>query len=190
VDFRELFRLSLYLSPIPPVSGFLRARHSVGRFRGSVACTGFWWLLVACPLLGCFGRLGVGESVAVGRVLPYRWRSGLPLSANSQESLSNLDTQKALRKLSGLFCLRMCLRQREFPNSASECPSEREFPNFLARVASDVNFPKRYLTSDGRWGSLVFTASVPSRAQGTQTSLLGARIPVRNWGFYLGVSLT
>ena len=142
---------------------------------------GFWWLLVACPLLGCFGRLGVGESVAVGRVLPYRWRSGLPLSANSQESLSNLAT---LRKLSGnsqgcSACVCACQR----PNSQilRGCQRQREFPNCFARVASDVNFPKRYLTSDGRWGSVVFTASVPSRAQGTQTSLLGARIPIRDW---------
>jgi hypothetical protein len=176
VDFRELSGLSLYVSAILPDKGISGVGHSVGRFRGSVASVGFWWLLVACPLLGCFGRSGVGESVAVGRVLPYRWRSGLPLSANSQETFrvvlpAYVPASARIPKL--LACASASA------NSQNElvCPSECEFP-------------KRYLTSDGRWGSLVFTASVPSRAQGTQTSLLGARIPVRNWGFYLGQLLT
>lgn len=146
---------------------------------GGVSPFGLFWSVRGRGIGG--GWSGASLSVAV-------WSATLSeLSGISQQPSHS---QKALRKLSGLFCLRMCLPAPEFPNSASECPSVREFPNFLARVASDVNFPKRYLTSDGRWGSLVFTASVPSRAQGTQTSLLGARIPVRNWGFYLGVSLT
>lgn len=61
-----------------PEGGFSGVGHSVGRFRGFVASRGFWWLLVGSALLGGFGRVGVGESVGVG----------LPLSGNSQESLS------------------------------------------------------------------------------------------------------
>ena len=50
-----------------PDKGISGARHSVGRFRGSVASVGVLWRSGRSALLGAFGRAGVGESVGVGR---------------------------------------------------------------------------------------------------------------------------
>ena len=61
-----------------PDKGISGARHSVGRFRGSVASVGLLWLLGGSALLGCFGRVGVGESVANHRQGVGRSGVGLP----------------------------------------------------------------------------------------------------------------
>jgi len=123
-------------------------------------------------LLGGFGRAGVGESVGV---VPYRWGSGLPVSGNSQESFRNRSgfelpnrSQETLRKLPALFC--PCVGA-----------SVRPISQMRVGASASANSNRQIdLTTDGRWGSLVFTASVPSRAQSTHTSLLGARILIRN----------
>ena len=50
-----------------PEGGFSGVGHSVGRFRGFVPSVGVLWRSGRSALLGCFGRVGVGESVGVGR---------------------------------------------------------------------------------------------------------------------------
>lgn len=151
-----------------------------------MASVGVLWRSGGCPLFGCFGRLGVGESVGVGS---GRFPIGGGLVCHSRATLRNhsgikqpCHSQETLRKLSAFISACVCLPAPEFPNRASASASAN---SQIDRASAPASANSQIdLTSVGRWGSVVFTASVPSRAQGIQTSLLGARIPIRNWSFF------
>ena len=73
-----------------PDKGISGARHSVGRFRGSVASVGVLWRSGRSALLGAFGRVGVGESVGITGEGVERIAGGLVWSAGSQLIIRNL----------------------------------------------------------------------------------------------------
>jgi len=134
VGFLEFWALLLYLSLNTALAGFSGLRGTVGRFRGLVACTGRLWLAGRCPLLVGVGRLGV----------PYGWRFGRALSANSQESLRNQaalplsgNSQETFRVVLPAYVPASARIPKLLAGASASansqnglvCPSEREFPN-------------------------------------------------------------